>query len=119
MQRRAFLKTSLSSLGVGLVVTQLPGTAWAGRELTNNLGQYDGAWNAKVKVQEEGKEDVTFPKLKVELQERFIRIYFDTETVACRHDQIYTTGYKTEITARHSAKPITYFITINASISRD
>ncbi len=115
MQRRNFIKIA----GGAMTAFAFAVPAWAGREIDNREGRYNGAWNAQVKIEEPEKEAIVLPKVKVELQERYIRIYLKDETVVARHSNIFTTGYKTEISARHPTKDINYFVTIPGAISND
>ena len=115
MQRRNFLK--LAGGAAAMLTFSVP--AWAGREIDNREGRYNGVWNAQVKIEEPDKEPVVIPVVKVELTERFIHIYLKDETVVSRTNNIYTTGYKTEISTRHPKKDINYFVTIPGPISND
>lgn len=91
--------------------------AVAGRELNNRSGQYNGEWKASVTIRQDDKEDEVVDKVVVQLRERYCDIIFSTDRMErARVDQIYTTGYKTEITARSAEKDLRFFIVIAADI---
>jgi hypothetical protein len=92
--------------------------AVAGRELNNRSGQYNGDYKATVTIRQDEKEDEVVEKVTVMLRERYCDIVFSPDRMErARVDQIYTTGYKTEITCRHPEKDMRFFIVIAADIS--
>ena len=99
-----------------LVVLVLP--AVAGREINNRAGVYNGDYiAASIAVREPEKEEVIKKNVNISLRERYVDIIWSDEKMdRCRVDMIYTTGYKTEITARHAENDNRYFITIEGSI---
>jgi hypothetical protein len=92
--------------------------AVAGRELNNRSGTYNGDYIAEtIAVREADKEEVIKKTVHIGLRERYVDIVWSEDNMdRCRVDFIYTTGYKTEITARHADKDIRYFITIAGPI---
>lgn len=93
---------------------------WAGRELDNRFGMYNGDFKAKsVKVRQPDVEEKELSNIPFSLRERNLQLMIDVETIEnARVDQIYTTGYKTEITARQVDGDKRYFLFIEGSIAR-
>lgn len=99
-----------------LVVLVLP--ALAGREIDNRSGLYNGDYIAdEIEIREPDKEPVSKKKIHIGLRERKLTITWSDELMDnCRVDQIFTTGYKTEITASNIKNDIRYFVKINGPI---
>lgn len=99
-----------------LAVLVLP--AVAGREIDNRNGLYNGDYIADtIEIREPDKEPVIKKKVHIGLRERKLTIVWSDELMdVCRADSIYTTGYKTEITASNTKNDIRYFVTIEGSI---
>ena len=100
-----------------MVVLVLP--AVAGRELNNRSGTYNGDYIAStIAIREEDKDEVIKKTVHIGLRERYVDIVWSDEKMdRCRVDFMYTTGYKTEITAQNAKdEKIRYFITIDGSI---
>lgn len=103
-----------------LVVGMLVAPAFAGRELDNRSGMYNGNYRAaNIKVRQPDQEDKEMKSVPIVLRERFVDIVTgEAQLEKARVDQIYTTGYKTEITAREIDGNKRYFIMIEGSIAR-
>ena len=114
MKRRQFLAANAALIAL----TGLAAPAWAGHEVDNSLGRYDGSYVGDVRVSEPEKEDRVVKKVMVELQERYVTLQFKDEIVRARYDQIYTMGYKTEISTRHPKKDIRYVIIIEGGFDK-
>ena len=99
-----------------LALMTLP--AVAGRELNNRSGTYNGEYKAlSIMVREPDKEEVKKENVRVVLRERYVDIVWSDEKMdRCRVDFMYTTGYKTEITARAAEGETRYFIVIDGMI---
>lgn len=113
--RRWFQTILLSSMLV------LP--ALAGRELDNRFGKLDGDYRAEtVKISEPDKEEKVVEDVSFTLTRREIVLAFPAEHglhfQKARVDQIYDTGFKTEITARDADKDIRYLLRIKGSLAK-
>jgi len=99
-----------------LALMTLP--AIAGRELNNRSGTYNGDYIAQsVTIREPDKEEVKKEKVNIALRERYVDILWSPDKAdRCRVDFIYTTGYKTEITARAAEGETRFFIVIEGTI---
>ncbi|MFN8607713.1 MAG: hypothetical protein U0931_09285 [Vulcanimicrobiota bacterium] len=99
-----------------LALMALP--AVAGRELNNRSGTYNGDYLAQsIAIREPDKDEVKKEKIKIALRERYVDIIWSDEKMdRCRVDFIYTTGYKTEITARAAEGDTRFFIVIEGQI---
>lgn len=105
-------------LRIILLLALLVLPAVAGRELNNRSGTYNGDYVAEsIAIREPDKEEVIKKTVNIAVRERYVDIIWSEEKMDhCRIDFMYTTGYKTEITARHAENDIRYFITLNGSI---
>lgn len=101
-----------------LVLALMTLPAIAGRELNNRSGTYNGDYIAmSIAIREPDKDEVKKEKIHIALRERYVDIVWSEEKMdRCRVDFIYTTGYKTEITARAAEGDTRYFIVIDGSI---
>jgi hypothetical protein len=101
-----------------LVLALMTLPAIAGRELNNRSGTYNGDYIAKsIAIREPDKDEVLKEHIKIALRERYVDILWSDEKMdRCRVDFMYTTGYKTEITARAAEGDTRYFIVIEGSI---
>ena len=91
--------------------------AWAGHVVDNSMGRFDAVYKGDVRVTEPGKEPRTFKSVKFELQGRYMTIFLpDVDPVKARCDQIYTTGYKTEISGHQTESGRRFFITASGQI---
>ena len=99
-----------------LALMTLP--AIAGRELNNRSGTYNGDYIAQsVAIREPDKEEVKKEKVNIALRERYVDILWSPDKADhCRVDFMYTTGYKTEITARAAEDETRFFIVIDGTI---
>lgn len=99
-----------------LALMSLP--ALAGRELNNRSGNYNGDYvAASIAVREPDKDEVKKERVKISLRERYVDIIWSDEKMdRCRVDFIYTTGYKTEISARIADGETRYFIIVDGQI---
>ena len=111
-RRQAFKNITLITLAP--VLLRQP--AWAGHEIDNAQGRRNGRYVAtKIRVTEPDKEEITLKKTRIELSERYVLIYLKDRNVNCRVDQIYSMGYKLEISANDPGKPIRYFIIVEGN----
>jgi hypothetical protein len=92
--------------------------AIAGRELDNRGGLYDGHYTAEsVRVREDDKDDVTFERVPMVLEGRYVSLNLGDQLLAkARVDQMYDTGFKTEITATDTQKDVRYMIKLKGSM---
>jgi hypothetical protein len=101
-----------------LVLALMTLPAVAGRELNNRSGTYNGDYKAtSIAIREPDKEEVKKENVRVSLRERYIDIIWSDEKMdRCRVDFMYTTGYKTEITAQAAEGGTRFFIVIDGTI---
>jgi hypothetical protein len=101
-----------------LVLALMTLPAIAGRELNNRSGTYNGDYVAlSVAIREPDKEEVKKEKVNIALRERYVDIIWSADKADhCRVDFIYTTGYKTEITARAAEGETRFFIVLDGTI---
>ncbi|MBX3165848.1 MAG: hypothetical protein KF760_00495 [Candidatus Eremiobacteraeota bacterium] len=101
-----------------LVLALMTLPAIAGRELNNRSGTYNGDYVAmSIAIREPDKEEVKKEKVNIALRERYVDILWSPDKAdRCRVDFIYTTGYKTEISARAAEGDTRFFIIIDGTI---
>ena len=103
-------------LSAALVVG--PQAAWAGHEVDNTRGKLNGTYKCDMKVKAKDKEDAVFKDVKITLVERYVDIFVPGAEVAvhARIDQIYTFGFKSEVSSHDPEKGTRYICTINGQL---
>lgn len=98
----------------------LTSAAWAGRELDNRQGVFNGDYMAQeIKVKAPDKEDAIMEKTGITLENRLLWINLpDAKREKCRLDQIFSTGAYTDITAHSLDGDNRYYIRLDRSIER-
>ena len=109
-------KMMTMAIGAGLLLAGSGLPAWAGHEADNLQGKYNGRYKAvKIRITEKDKEEVILKKVTVELHEEKMQIFIKDATINTKVDQIYSMGWKLEVSCHDSVSGISYFVIIEGN----